>query len=539
MVLESLRIPATNRFASLYLQQEEPVTSFFHYNLNANNVYSKRLEYIKERDFARQGLVDCITAYMENLPSSTEVRTSLERLKKDAVVVIGGQQAGLLTGPLYTIHKVISIIKFAEEKEKELNHPVVPVFWIAGEDHDFEEINHVFLQKNGKMVKKGYPERVLEKKMASHIHLSKDVMKDWTEEILKEFGETSFTTKIQQMLITASNSTETIVEFFAYLTMELFKEYGLLVIDSAFPPLRKLETTFFHELLDRNKELTESVLEQQKIIKGNGFSSMLDVSENAANLFLQWENERLLLETEGDYFKDKSGKVIFTKQELLSLLEREPEKFSNNVVTRPLMQEWLFPSIAFIAGPGEIAYWGELKRAFELVGLEMPPVVPRLNITVVEREAAKRMEQYDVTPLKVMTEGVESSRQSFWDSIQDPGFEQELNDAKQYLENKYKNIMEKALTIDKSLEPIVEKNVQFHLKQFDFLLNKSEKALKQRHDVVFRQLNFLESSLRPNGGPQERTWNILYFLNKYDLSFINELTDQPYVFDGMHKLLYI
>jgi bacillithiol synthase len=539
MVLESLRIPATNRFASLYLQQEEPVTSFFHYNLNANNVYSKRLEDIKERDFARQGLVDCIAAYMENLPSSTEVCASLERLKKDAVVVIGGQQAGLLTGPLYTIHKVISIIKFAEEKEKELNHPVVPVFWIAGEDHDFEEINHVFLQKNGKMVKKGYPERVLEKKMASHIHLSKDVMKDWTEEILKEFGETSFTTKIQQMLITASNSTETIVEFFAYLTMELFKEYGLLVIDSAFPPLRKLETTFFHELLDRNKEITESVLEQQKIIKGNGFSSMLDVSENAANLFLQWENERLLLEMDGDYFKDKAGKVMFTKQEILSLLEREPEKFSNNVVTRPLMQEWLFPSIAFIAGPGEIAYWGELKQAFELVGLEMPPVVPRLNITIVEREAAKRMEQYDVTPLKVMTEGMESSRQSFWDSIQDPGFEQELNDAKQYLESKYKNIMEKALTIDKSLEPIVEKNVQFHLKQFDFLLNKSEKALKQRHDVVFRQLNFLESSLRPNGGPQERTWNILYFLNKYDLSFINELTDQPYVFDGMHKLLYI
>ncbi|WJV29001.1 bacillithiol biosynthesis BshC [Rossellomorea sp. AcN35-11] len=128
MELESLNIPAINRFASQYLKQEEPVTSYFHYNVNSPAVYSERLKDLGSRQFHRMELAECIASYMKSLPTSAKVEESLVKLRNNAVTVIAGQQAGLLTGPLYTIHKIISVIQLARQQEEELNHPVVPVF---------------------------------------------------------------------------------------------------------------------------------------------------------------------------------------------------------------------------------------------------------------------------------------------------------------------------------------------------------------------------------------------------------------------------
>ena len=164
MDLESLNIPAINQFASKYLNQEEPVTSFFHYNINMPSVYQERMKDLHSRQFPREGLTKCISSYMEGLPSSDKVEESLGKLRNNAVTVVAGQQAGLMTGPLYTIHKIISVIQLARQQEAELKHPVVPVFWIAGEDHDYQEVNHIFVEKGAKLEKVGYPERVLEKR---------------------------------------------------------------------------------------------------------------------------------------------------------------------------------------------------------------------------------------------------------------------------------------------------------------------------------------------------------------------------------------
>jgi bacillithiol synthase len=539
MELESLNIPAINRFASKYLKQEEPVTSFFHYNINSPTVYKERMQDLKSRQFPREGLTECISSYMQGLPTSEKVVSSLEKLRNNAVTVVAGQQAGLLTGPLYTIHKIISVIQLARQQEAELKHPVVPVFWIAGEDHDYQEVNHIYIENDSNLEKVGYPERVLEKKMTSHILYTKSVMKKWLDDILIILGETGYTKQLSSELTKMIDQEDSIVRFFAHMVMSLFKEFGLLVIDSSYPPLRRLETGRFHQLIENSKSITDAVLEQQSDIRGSGFHTQLDISQTAANFFLQIQNERVLLEREGDMFFEKNTGKTYTSNELLSILDESPESFSNNVVTRPLMQEWLFPNLAFIAGPGEIAYWGELKRAFEFVELKMPPVVPRLNITIVERDINKRIQELELTLHSVITEGVSTARDTFWKSLENPGLETEMKEIQNELERKYERIREQAVLIDQGLNPIIDKNLDFHLGQFDYLRKRIDNALKDKHSLIFTQFMKVENGIRPNEGPQERTWNIIYFLNKYGPTFVNDLTQLDYTFDGTHKVVYI
>jgi bacillithiol synthase len=539
MELESLNIPAINQFASLYIEQKEPVTSFFHYNINQHDVYSRRLNDLMPREFPREELTDCIASYMKGLPASQEVCDSLEKLNKDAVTVVAGQQAGLLTGPLYTIHKIISVIKLAKQQEKELNHPVVPVFWIAGEDHDYQEVNHIYLEKGNIIEKKGYPERVSGKKMTSDILYDKNVMKSWVTEILKTLGETPHTKKLAGELTEMIEEQNDIVRFFAHFVMHLFKDFGLLVIDSAYPQIRSLEKHHFHHLIEGSQQITNAVLKQQDEIKRNGFNTQLDISPDAANIFINLNNERALLEREDFSFTEKNTGSVIPAGELLSMLEKNPEKFSNNVVTRPIMQEWLFPTLAFIGGPGEIAYWGELKKAFEYAGLKIPPVVPRLNITLIERDVEKKMNLLGLSLSQVLMNGVTEERERYWDSIKLPRLEMEISDLEQMLQKKYEDIRHKTEQIGYGLDQIAEKNLSIHLHQLNFLRARTDKALRDKHDKTFSDFAKVENCLRPNDGPQERTWNALYFLNKYGEDFIRELASLPMDFDGTHKVVYI
>jgi bacillithiol synthase len=539
MELESLYIPATNRFASLYLQQEFPVTSFFHYTLTNPRLYEERMSDLKKRDFPRTALADIIEEYMKPFPMGREVLASLEKLRGGAPVVIGGQQAGLLTGPLYTIHKVISIIKLAKEQEDKLNSPVVPVFWIAGEDHDYQEINHVFTEHNGKLEKIGYPERANDKRMTSEFVYDKATMLKWIRQIIHHFGETQFTKGLLQHLEHAIETADTVVDFFSSIVMSLFKDYGLLIIDSAYPPLRKLEKPFFHHLLEGSNSITKEVKAQQETISEKGFPLAIEIKDSAANLFITENGERILLEREGNEFKGKNGEFTYTLKQLEEILHSEPHRFSNNVVTRPMMQEWLFPTLAFVAGPGEIAYWGELKKAFEWAGISMPPIVPRLNMTFVERDVCRNLAELKLSLQDVVTEGAEKDRQQYWESVKDESFDASIDEAEEALIASYEKIVNKAETLDKGLERVIEKNLSFHRQQFDFLRLKAEKSIKSKHEVTLRKYDRIQSSLKPEGAPQERTWNLYYFMNRYGENFISELMSLPMEFDGNHKVIKI
>ncbi|MEH7106869.1 bacillithiol biosynthesis cysteine-adding enzyme BshC [Bacillus sp. JJ1764] len=542
MEMLNLSLPATNRFASNYLEQSSDIMPFFHYRYNDEHEDQNRLAELKERRFLREQVANHIERFMQKFPSSIEVEHSIRKLKNEnSVVVIGGQQAGILTGPLYSIHKVISIIKLAQQKEQQLGVPVIPVFWIAGEDHDYQEVNHVFVPVGEKADKWIYPEKVLQKKMVSDIEIDRNICREWVYNLVENLGETEYTNQLLEFSHVLIEKSTTFVDFFAGIVMELFKDYGLLVVDSGNSEFRQLQKEFLMEQINNHQGITLTLLEQQQQIREKGFPTTIEATEQSANLFFydQIRNERILLEydNEDHHFVGKNGTVSFTKEELVEIVANHPEKLSNNVVTRPLMQEWLFPTIAFIAGPGEIAYWAELKLVFESFNIKMPPIVPRLNITLLDRSIEGELEEIQLSLDHVLQQGTTGKREQFLASIKDHEIDDLFQVMKDQLKEQYRLVEAKTSEIERGLIPLVRKNESFLLKDLNFMQTKLQDAVTKKHDIRLKKFTRIDLALRPNGIPQERVWNIYYYLNHYGLDIINRIMALSFEFDGTHKVI--
>ncbi|MBT2726022.1 bacillithiol biosynthesis cysteine-adding enzyme BshC [Bacillus sp. ISL-75] len=544
MEILNLSLPATNRFASNYVEQSTEIEPFFHYRYNELTDDAKRVSELSNRSFPRVKVAEHIESFMKQFPSSEAVFKSIDKLKRNnSLVVIGGQQAGILTGPLYSIHKVISIIKLAEQKEEQLGVPVVPVFWIAGEDHDFQEVNHVFVPVNRKVDKWTYPERVVNKKMVSDIQLNKESCLSWVNNLIKNFGETEHTNTLLEFAKEQISISTTFVDFFANIIMELFKDYGLLIVDSGNKEFRLLQKEFLKSQILHHEEITNKLLEQQREIGIKGFPITIDASEENANLFYydQKMSERILLEYDrgNDRFVGKNGTLAFTRDQLVVLAEENPANLSNNVVTRPLMQEWLFPTVAFIAGPGEISYWAELKLVFEHFDMKMPPIVPRLNITILDRSVETDVAELHLNLAEVLSIGTDKGRHQFLEAIKDKEVESLFSITKDQLVKQYRQIEAKTAQLDRGLLPLFKKNEGYLLKEIDFLEKKLDEAVRLKHDNMIKKYARVDLALRPDGFPQERVWNVFYYLNQYGLNFINDLMTGRFEFDGRHKVMKI
>ncbi|MDK8638751.1 bacillithiol biosynthesis cysteine-adding enzyme BshC [Niallia taxi] len=542
MEMVNLSLPAGNQFATDYLSQVDKVNNFYHYTYSDNESYKQRVKELEKRQFMRNELADHIAGYMRAFPQSDKVQQNIARLREDnSVVVIGGQQAGILTGPLYSIHKIISIILLADKKEKELKIPVIPVFWIAGEDHDYLEVNHVFVPGSEKMVRKTYPQRVIEKKMASDIELDKEVFKVWAEKLIKADGETTHSKHLLALVKEAAEASETFVDVFSYLVMQLFSKFGLLIVDSGNKDLRTLEKEIFLNQISQFKEIGEAVSKQQSLVKESGYATVIEMSENPVNLFYYDEDnsERILLtyDEEKQQFVGKDQSVHFTAAELKEIASEFPHKLSNNVVTRPIMQDLLFPTLAFIGGPGEIAYWAELKQAFEQMSIKMPPIVPRLNITLLERCVEADLEELGLELSDVIKSGTEEACNAFLASVSNEKVDLLLTQLKQDIADKYTDLQGEIKNDMKGLLPILKKNESLLQNQVDFLAKKVELELKNKHEVILSKFNRIERCIRPDGIPQERVWNVFYFLNHFGLDFLEDVLMLPMEFDGTHKVV--
>lgn len=540
----NLSLPAANKFATEYIIQSDRISPYFDYRYNESQSYEKRIHELEGRSFMREELASYIEQFMGKFPASEQVGISLKKLQQNnSAVVIGGQQAGIMTGPLYSIHKVLSIVAFAKEKEKELQVPVVPVFWIAGEDHDYPEVNHIFTKSGAKMNKVVYPEKVLEKKMVSNIAFDQNICREWVDGILESYGETAFTKDLMIILDEAIQKSDTFVDLFGYIIMAMFKDTGLLLVDSGDRQFRQLQKEILKKQIRLSKEVTQSVFMQQENLKNAGISNSIDITAHAANLFYydEKQHDRLLLEyhQESALFSDKEQTIQFSLEELLQVAEESPEKLSNNVVTRPITQELLFPTLAFIAGPGEIAYWAELQQAFRHFSIQMPPLVPRINFTLLERDIETDLNELEVRLEDVLANGIEEQKNAFLQSIQSDRADSLFASLQADVNKHYRCIEDYAKTDTKGVVQLLKKNEQKVIEHIQFLQQKIQEDIQLQHSHIINKYDRTGTALKPDGAPQERVWNALYFMNRYGLEFFQQILNHPLPFDGSHVVVKI
>jgi bacillithiol synthase len=537
-----VEIPNQKRssFMEHYMEHNENMLKYFDYvNLDEKDIHERYKE-LNSRSFPREELSNYFATYHQNLPNGKKVKDNIQRIKDPkSVVVVGGQQAGLLTGPLYSIHKCITIIKYAEESERTLGTPVIPVFWIAGEDHDYDEVNHVFVPSNQKLKKIKYG-KSLTKQSLSEMDFSPESILSWSKELIQDLGETKYTKDVYELIQEAVECSHNYTEFFAFFIAKLFSDYGLLLLDSADHKLRKIESPFFRKIIENNNKIDEAFRSQSELLRNDCYPLPIEVQDNNAHLFINVRNERVLLyRNEAGEFVGKNRECLYTTEQLLDISKKEPHLLSNNVVTRPLMQEFLLPTLSFVGGPGEIAYWSTLRGVFHLFDVKIPPLLPRLTFTLIEPKVQKIAMEKNLDIDVLIQQGASGYKKEYMDGLYDWNLREVVSEVKQNVENTHRSLSGLAHQVSRGLDPMANKNLAVILSQIDFLGDNIEKEVNRQNQHDIDQFDYINSSILPMGIPQERVWNIFYYLNHYGFHFIKDLLDQNYSFNGTHKVYYL
>ena len=364
-------------------------------------------------------------------------------------------------------------------------------------------------------------------------------MDKWLEEVFLCLDETEYSNVLLDKLKSYVKAASSITDFFSYIINELFGHYGLLLVDSADKGFRGIQSEFFETLILQHQKINQAVRNQQEKIRNNGYASVIEMDSNNANLFYYDQSDRLLLEfdEEANLFKGKNSTLQFSKDDLLELARKQPENLSNNVVTRPMMQEHLFPVLAFISGPGEMAYWSELKQAFEQIQMKMPIIVPRMNLTIVEKKINKDLIDVDIDIYEALVQGTEQAKKRFLAVVADESLNELYIKMEQQFSHNHQLFTEAAKMVDPSLAPLLKKNALIIQKQMQFINEKLQQSVEHKHQQTIMKYQRIENALRPLNGPQERTLNIFYFLNRYGQGFIDDLMDLDLVANPYHKII--
>ncbi|GGA83843.1 bacillithiol biosynthesis cysteine-adding enzyme BshC [Ornithinibacillus halotolerans] len=537
MRIESIQITNENKLIQDYRNQNDNLLNYFDYTYND---FSDRLLELKGRTFQRENLVNVLYSLNKEWGAPESTLQNIERLKAaESVVVVGGQQAGVLTGPLYSVNKVISIIQLAKQQEKLLNIPVIPVFWIAGEDHDFEEINHVYMMTKARLKKYRVNQFNPSKTSISDIALQDDEVNAFISIILNQLPETQYTNEIKLIVQDCLEKSSTYVDFFARLIFQLFNQDGLVLLDSGDKRIRKLESNYFIEMIKNQKKISQSVFNTQNDLMKQGYTIPLDVNHENGHLFYCKDDERILLNRneEGNWV-GKQLEVILTNEELLQIAKDFPEKLSNNVVTRPIMQDLLLPTLAFIGGPGEISYWSVLKGAFHTLNIKMPPVVPRLSLTYIDRKINKLLNKYNISLESAINGEISSIRKLWFKEKVNPPIEDTADEIKNKIAQLHEPLRNIAKIVRADLEEMADKNLDYLIKDIEFLEKRIIRALEERYEKELSDFSLLEMNLYPNG-LQERIWNPIPYINCYGINFFQEVNNFNLSFQQDHFIVYI
>lgn len=508
-------IQKTKLFSSLfenYIQKDETVKPFYKYHFGKNDFEA----YITEEYFNylnRPVLVESLIKQTQ-LVTNTSSKTieSIQLLTtENTFTVTTGHQLCLFTGPLYFIYKIISTINLCKTlAEKFPNKNFVPVYWMASEDHDFEEINHANVF--GKKVVWNSEEK------GSVGNFKTENLKDVILELKTILGDNENATHLIKLFEDAYLKNKNLADATRYLVNELFGEYGLIILDGNDKDLKGLFREEFKTDVFKNTSF-EIVSETINELKEK-YSAQ--VSPRLINVFYKEPNIRERIEKQHDRYQVLNTEISFSKEELETIIDTTPEKLSPNVVLRPLYQQKILPNIAYVGGPGELAYWLEYKTMFEHYKINFPILMPRHFAMIIDKGTQNKIKKLNLETESIFTDG-EDLVKAF---IKTEHADVNLNNFNSPLTDVFNSITELVSAIDKSLIGSVEAEKQKTLNGILALNQKINKALKQQSETDINQIWTIKSKLFPNNIPQERYDNLSMYYTKYGKAFIENLVEE-------------
>ncbi|MGH9691328.1 MAG: bacillithiol biosynthesis cysteine-adding enzyme BshC [Candidatus Acidiferrales bacterium] len=510
-------IPQTTNFFTSYLENFDRVASYYEHPPTEAGIDAAARQFQFD-PVVRQGVVEVLREQNRCFGTDSATDENLDRLSAGAVTIVTGQQVGLFSGPAYSLYKAISAIRCAEEATRR-GIDAVPVFWLATEDHDLAEVNHsVWNTRNGLVRYTLPPQEGAAGRRVGEVTLGEEIEPLVT--IASQNLEGSFVGEIDRALRESYTREETYGSAFGKLMARLLEGRGIIFIDPLDARLHRLTMPVYRRALEEAEPLRDALLERSSQLEQAGLHAQVKVTREATLLFYNMDGQRHPLRIRNG--KLSAGKASFSREELLALVEKTPEDFTPNALLRPIVQDTLLPTAAYIGGPAEIAYMAQANVAYKRILGRMPAILPRASFTIVEPPVANLLNKYGLDVRDMLRGGQQFRGKMEQESLPRAlarRFEKDEKALSRLLRG-YDGPLERLDPTLLGVLQTVERKMQY---QFGKLRGKAGRAENFRTGVLDRHERIMADSLYPHHGLQERSLCPLPLLASYGLNLLDDL----------------
>lgn len=504
-------------------------TDFLNYSPSIRSFYPRSpqfTEWMKEEaskisyDADRRAAVSEILARQnKSWGASDKTLGNLARLRNGAAAVVTGQQVGLFGGPMFAIYKALTAVKLAEEATA-AGVEAVPIFWLATYDHDLAEVNHVWIPSfDGILQTLTTPSHGVAGAPVSEVQLGEELVPVLEQAIgLLDEGEAA------QLLRETYRPGETLGTAFARLYARVFADWGVIVLDASDTELSRVAEPIYRAAIERSEELSSALLQRSQALEAAGYHQQVKVTESSVLLFTTRQGARVPIHRQGEEFVvdgEKAGEKL-SRAELLGQIAAHPEQFSPNVLLRPVVEDYLLPTLAYTGGAAETAYFGQAGAVYEALLGRVTPILPRFSATLVEPKVQRVLEKTKVGITDAFS-GTEELQREIAARNLPADLKAAFESARVSFDSSFSELKERLEKLDRTLVDAAETARSKMQHQLEKLHSQAARAEAQKGELVARKAEYLSNSLYPEKGLQERGVGAIYFLARYGEALLRDI----------------
>jgi len=536
-------LPNQSKLFLRYLEKSPDVLRFYQHPPSFENLNIGLRDRITRQKFPRSEIVSILRRQNKSFECNAETLNLIDELENpDCVAILTGQQVGIFTGPLYTIYKALTAIRLCDEL-KIRGIRAVPIFWMETEDHDLAEVTHqtILAQNN--------PVQVIDHRDAlfgnasisirpvGSIHFP-DSIRKVVDDFTASLPDTEWKNEIQSLLESTYRSGFTFTQSFARLLLKILGDTGLILFDPQDPQTKPLTAHIFRWALEKSDDIHASFLKRKVELEVAGFHSQVHISDGSTILFHIENGERHALERRDSGFGLKNSNRNFSLRELQNCASDTPEKFSPNVLLRPIIQDSLFPTLAYVGGPAELAYFAQIEALYTMLDKPMPVIWPRDSFTLMEAEIHRAMHSLGIE-IQDCFEGIHFLKEK---ALHNTGFSSSGSSLLELEKNLGKTLSEirpNAEALDPSLAKAVDtvqSKIQHNIQRLKSRVLHIEES---RDSTVLNTIGLLLNHCLPNRNLQERELSILHFLSIGGPAVLDAIRSEIRTSEFFHHVLQL
>jgi bacillithiol synthase len=524
------QVPHTSKLFADYLSWSPQVHPFYARPAHYRQWIKDETSAIRYDNVRRAQMAAILERQNKAWGSSAKTLENIQRFRAGAVASVTGQQVGLFCGPLFSMFKALTAVKIAEETTQ-AGADCIPVFWLATQDHDLAEVNHIqMMGQDAALETISIPTHGVEDAPVGTIHFGPEI-----DALVEATAQALGDCETADWLRSSYKSGETFGSAYARFFARVFADWGIVLFDASDPEVTAIAAPVFQAAIERSVEIEKALMERGKELEATGYHQQVKVTPNATLLFGTQNGARTPIHRTSDS-EFLIGKEKISPADLLRRIASASQEFSANVLLRPVVQDYLLPTLAYNGGPAEVAYFAQGSAVYKLLAGRVTPIIPRFSATLIEPRLKALLEKYSLH-VRSLFAGPDAVREQLAAHVLPQDFHQTFDRASESVASALDAVREVLARVDKTLVDSAKNAGEKMHYQLDQLRSKAARAELRQTEVLGRHAELLSNALYPNKTLQEREISALYFVARHGHQLLRDVYSciQPDCLD--HQLI--